>query len=448
ASVTQLRGAVAALPTERAYAVIAEQILADTGATGVAIALDANGEILCRASAGDAPPIDVAVKRDSGLSGHCLRQRETIYCEDTQTDPRVDAAVCAEMNLRSVLIAPVFARTADNEIIGVVEVFSDEPRHFPLPVRRYVQETCALVAEIASPVPQPAPMRTTMVAEPAPVVERTPMARPAIPEPAIAEAISAPMFASAVSDAPAWSTWSDHARNLSSRVPVRVVAVGAGAVIALAAILYGPTHRSTPAASTAIPAGGPVSAATTAPHGAAPANSAVPAAVTSSASVPSIVTKRHARSALAAPAPEQEALKVASGRNSVVLPESDEPTTTLAPMLARNNTSIPAGILDANLPAVPARAPQFAGGHLLQKVTPRYPAGANFNARSSSVHLAAVVGRDGHVISVRGESGAPSLVSAAQDAVRQWLYEPFTVDGKPVEAKVQIVINFHVTDVR
>jgi hypothetical protein len=79
---------------------------------------------------------------------------------------------------------------------------------------------------------------------------------------------------------------------------------------------------------------------------------------------------------------------------------------------------------------------------------PKYPSGGSFSARSSSVHLTAVVGRDGHVVSVHGESGAPTLVGAAQDAVRQWLYEPFTVDGKPVEAKVQIVINFHVTDVR
>ena len=39
-------------------------------------------------------------------------------------------------------------------------------------------------------------------------------------------------------------------------------------------------------------------------------------------------------------------------------------------------------------------------------------------------------------------SGHPLLTQAAMDAVRQWRYKPYYVNGEPVEADTQINVNF------
>ena len=39
-------------------------------------------------------------------------------------------------------------------------------------------------------------------------------------------------------------------------------------------------------------------------------------------------------------------------------------------------------------------------------------------------------------------SAPAALVSAAMDAVRQWRYKPYLVDGQPVEVEAAIQVNF------
>ena len=53
-----------------------------------------------------------------------------------------------------------------------------------------------------------------------------------------------------------------------------------------------------------------------------------------------------------------------------------------------------------------------------------------------------VISKAGNVDSVRVVSGPPLLVSAAIDAVKQWQYKPFLVDGQPVAARTEIKIPF------
>jgi protein TonB len=43
---------------------------------------------------------------------------------------------------------------------------------------------------------------------------------------------------------------------------------------------------------------------------------------------------------------------------------------------------------------------------------------------------------------VRIESGLPILAQAAMDAVKQWRYKPYMIDGEPVEVDSRITINF------
>jgi len=59
------------------------------------------------------------------------------------------------------------------------------------------------------------------------------------------------------------------------------------------------------------------------------------------------------------------------------------------------------------------------------------------------VVLKIVVAETGEVKEVTVVSGDPILAQAAADAVKQWKYKPYTVDGVPVEMETQVSINFH-----
>jgi len=53
-----------------------------------------------------------------------------------------------------------------------------------------------------------------------------------------------------------------------------------------------------------------------------------------------------------------------------------------------------------------------------------------------------LIGIDGSVKDVRVENGLPILAQAAIDAVKQWRYKPYMIDGEPVEVDSRITINF------
>jgi TonB family protein len=78
----------------------------------------------------------------------------------------------------------------------------------------------------------------------------------------------------------------------------------------------------------------------------------------------------------------------------------------------------------------------------LEMIRPKYPPEAKASRVQGVVKLRAVVGKDGAVKTLNAISGEPLLVEAALEAVRQWKYEPVTVEGKPVEAMVDIDVNF------
>jgi protein TonB len=61
---------------------------------------------------------------------------------------------------------------------------------------------------------------------------------------------------------------------------------------------------------------------------------------------------------------------------------------------------------------------------------------------AGTVVLLAVIAKDGTVQDVRVESGVPVLAQAAVDAVKQWRYKPYLLNGEPIEVDSQITINF------
>lgn len=87
-------------------------------------------------------------------------------------------------------------------------------------------------------------------------------------------------------------------------------------------------------------------------------------------------------------------------------------------------------------------AARVAEANLIHDVTPQYPPEAGRARLEGTVLLMAVIGKDGTVKDVRVESGLPILAQAAVDAVRQWRYKPYLIDGEPVEVDSRITINF------
>lgn len=95
--------------------------------------------------------------------------------------------------------------------------------------------------------------------------------------------------------------------------------------------------------------------------------------------------------------------------------------------------------------ATPQRVRVSAGvteGLLIHKVQPQYPPLARSARIQGTVVLQAVIGKDGTIQNLRAVSGHPMLTPAAIDAVKQWRYKPYFLNGEPVEVDTQITVNF------
>ena len=110
---------------------IVQRALTMTWASGTAIALINKlrpSEMMCRARAGtDSPELGARLESGSGFSGECVRTGQTIVCDDSEYDSRVDRRSCRALGVRSILACPI---KRNKEIIGIIEVFSPEPAAF------------------------------------------------------------------------------------------------------------------------------------------------------------------------------------------------------------------------------------------------------------------------------------------------------------------------------
>jgi TonB family protein len=78
----------------------------------------------------------------------------------------------------------------------------------------------------------------------------------------------------------------------------------------------------------------------------------------------------------------------------------------------------------------------------VSKVQPKYPDAAKKAKIQGVVVLGAIIGKDGAVESLNVASGPKELRQSALDAVRQWTYQPFLVNGDPVEVKTTITVTY------
>jgi protein TonB len=108
------------------------------------------------------------------------------------------------------------------------------------------------------------------------------------------------------------------------------------------------------------------------------------------------------------------------------------------------------GIISSTPVAVPkAATPQrvrvsqgVSQGLLIKKIQPSYPPLARQARIQGQVLLQAEISKDGSIQNLRLISGHPMLAPAAIEAVKQWRYKPYYLNGEPVEVETQITVIF------
>jgi len=108
------------------------------------------------------------------------------------------------------------------------------------------------------------------------------------------------------------------------------------------------------------------------------------------------------------------------------------------------------GIISSTPMAVPKVAtPQrvrvsqgVSQGLLVKRIQPNYPPLARQARIQGQVILQAEISKDGSIQNLRLISGHPMLAPAAIEAVKQWKYKPYLLNGEPVEVETQVQVNF------
>jgi periplasmic protein TonB len=83
-----------------------------------------------------------------------------------------------------------------------------------------------------------------------------------------------------------------------------------------------------------------------------------------------------------------------------------------------------------------------SSGLLIRKVQPNYPPLARQARIQGQVVLQAEISKDGTIQNLQLISGHPMLAPAAIEAVKQWRYKPYLLNGEPVAVETQVVVNF------
>jgi TonB family protein len=411
-----------------------------THASAAALALVRGDEMVCRAATGlHAPDLGIPLNTRDGLSGACVRTRAPQLSADTESDPRVDAAISRRLGIRSMLIVPVFDTTLeplsndalpssqtgqytgnvtairDPQLAGVLEVFSQLPDAFSQSDQTLLEEfarECARIRHAAAHLQAhpPAEVATPAIIEPEIIgpdedliLSDTELARPA--------SIADDSRPAVVRFRQPYEGWT--------------LVLGALVILAAAAVSFmigsriGWLRAPQPAASSA-----PVSA------------------VSEELSPPAAPEQ-------SAPPPKSAVKSTGNARSSsdeLVVYEKGKVIFRMKPAHESADVHGAAPVVPASPTSRPAHpvwlAPAQAESRLLTRVEPDYPADALAAHRAGNVVLEVYVAEDGTVSSVRPVSGDPLLAAAATQAVRNWRYQPFRAQDRASSFQTEVTLTF------
>jgi TonB family protein len=95
--------------------------------------------------------------------------------------------------------------------------------------------------------------------------------------------------------------------------------------------------------------------------------------------------------------------------------------------LSNRRVDVSSGVMAANLVSGPK---------------PSYPTLASLTRTQGNVVMQAVISKDGTVEQLRVIKGHRLLRGAAKNAVRNWRYRPYKIDGVPVEVATTVSVDF------
>ncbi len=113
-----------------------------------------------------------------------------------------------------------------------------------------------------------------------------------------------------------------------------------------------------------------------------------------------------------------------------------------------SSTSTLSSVPKLAVPVAPKRVRISQGvteGRLIQKIEPAYPIIARAGRIQGEVVLTAIISKTGEIQNLMLVSGHPMLVPAAINAVKQWRYRPFLLNGEPVEVETTITVSFQLS---
>jgi hypothetical protein len=107
---------------------IVERALNCTGATGAALAMLRDDEMVWVATAGSlVPPLGARLEPGSSFSGKCVQLRRLLRCDDAESDSRINRENCLALGIRSMVAVPI---DENRVVVGLLEVFSGRPNAF------------------------------------------------------------------------------------------------------------------------------------------------------------------------------------------------------------------------------------------------------------------------------------------------------------------------------
>jgi len=412
---------------------IVEQARHETLASGAAIALVHGSEVICRATVGEsAPDLGIRLSTRSGLSGACYQTRQLQRCDDTGADPRVDAAACHHLDIRSMAVLPVLD---GGELLGLLEVYASRLAAFGDPEIVVLKILCRRIAEnvrhaavtaaqaappIAGDLPaSPVKVEEIKVAVPPNGVssqgtdERWPKApriREVQPEEAQHESEALP------------TPPTGRVRNLRRDYWTAILTAIVLGLAMLLGWMIGRRASWQPAQEIAA-----------APQ---PKPKPAPEMMEIEMEAP-IIPSKAAKSQKHERKPAMKGITEATSRSRI-----DNPANSTGGLVIYEKGKVifpePSSVEGERAPAPSGKGANY----LIQRVDPIYPEQAEQQHVQGPVVLEAMVGSDGSVREVKTISGDPLLAPAAADAVRQWRFRPYSPEGEPVSFQTRVTINF------
>ena len=425
---------------------IVERACLTTGATGAAIVLRRDGEMVCRARSGDmAPELGARLEGTSGLSGECLRTRQTQSCDDVRTDPRANLEASERLGARSIIVMPLLRGA---ELVGVFELFSPQLAAFGEHDHRTLtglggrtvknlERAAEYVRQLENKRLENKQVENMQFESKRPESEHLkyriePRGVSPVPEPRRdilsdrRERVSRRRF-----DPITWA--------LGTAVVACAILIGllAGRHSGAEKMRIGKT--SVAAASVSLQSSNRESSNHALDAGAAPSPALSGREESASVTPPQAISKPVAEPAL----PPGSLLVFENDKEVFRLPPGQGPGAASSPRPSGTGqgSGLQPAVSGASERTV-AHTRSSTESTLQRRDEPEYPEEALRQKVEGVVVLEVHVGADGAVQAVRVVSGPPQLVKASTDAVKQWRFKPHIENGHPMQMQSTVRLNF------